>query len=253
MLLFLAHQAAGASWQALVTVVGVLSAALFLLVVARAVRVSSHSDLVLPLAGVVIISSMGTAQSDTLSDHVGWALPLGVVALLALIAYAFWPAAMRPTSPATITVVIVAILAGVLLEGPVSKALHPPVAVFDVQSLPFVDDVAMTIVSPATQSTVTSPVTIVLEVTGGTVGNRLMTPSEAPSDPEQLGLVRILDGTTDLLVLPLEPCTPQDPCTTLTYELDLAPGTHTLYPEFLTATGSTFRTSVFASLVLHVR
>lgn len=257
--IMLAHQGAGASWQALVVVICVLTAALFLLVVGKVVKVRDHNDLVLPLAGVVIISSLGTAQSDSLSDHVGWAIPVGVIALAGLLWAAFKPDDASLRSPITWVLVVVAALGGVVLQAPLSKSLHPAVLVFDASTLPTADDITISLVAPdhvdTTQGaavTATSPVTLVVTVTGGSVGNQLLDAAAAPSDPEELGLIRILEGNRELTVQPQESCSPDAPCTTLTYVLDLEPGTHTVYAEFLTATGSTFLPSVFKAMVLEI-
>lgn len=252
----LAHAGAGASWQALVAVIGVLTAGLFVLVVTRAVRIKESSDLVLPLAGVVIVSSLGTSASDTLSDQVGWAIPLGVVGLAALLVYGWRPDLMTLRHPTTWAVVAVAALSAFVFQGPLTRALHPPPILFDASSLPAVDDVTIAIRSPVPSENgsveVTSPITLELEITGGTVGGELLSAADAPADPESLGLVRVLDGSTVLDVQPEQTCTPEDPCTILTYVLELGPGPHQLVVEFLTATGTTFRTSVFDFIRLDV-
>ncbi len=258
----LAHAGAGASWQALVTVLSWLLAVLFVLVATKRVKVSEPGDLVLPIAGIVIVSSMGTASSDTLSDQIGWSLPIGVVALAGLVLASLRPDTWHLRSRHVQLTVAAGAIAAIALNAPLTSVLHPPPDYFDVTALPMVDDVRIQIVEPAVDDpserpTVSGPVTIVAEVTGGTVagsvpGTEPLGEDDAPEDPEELGLVRILDGATVLDVAPLEDCSPTSPCTRLTWELDLAPGTHQVLVEFLTATGSTFRTSVFDLVVVTV-
>lgn len=249
----LAHAGPGASWQALVTVLAVLVAVLFLLAVGGAVRITQPGDLVLPLSGVVIVSSLGTSASATFSDQVGWALPIGVVALVALVLYSTMPDDWALVSPWTGGVVAVAVIAAVALQSPLTRALHPPPIEFDPSALPAVDDLSIQIIQPGDQEQVASPVTLEVQVTGGTVGAPgLEFTSDPPADPEELGRLRLLDGATVLDVEPEEACSTQAPCTTLTYQLDLTPGTHQILVEFLTSDGSTFRRSVFDLVLIEV-
>ncbi len=248
----LAHAGAGASWQALVAVLCWLVAVLFILAITKVVKIQTPGDLVLPLAGIVIVSSLGTSASDTLSDQIGWSLPVGIVALAGLVAASMkpdeWTIKARPAQ-ATIVVAAVAALA---LNGWLTSVLHPAPEYFDVSSLPVRDDVELDITAPEDRSTVGTSVTLVVEVTGGTVGGQLLAEDDAPADPEELGLIRILDGASVLAVTPRETCSAEAPCTTLTYDLELAPGKHQILAEFLTATGTTFRSSVFSLVVLTV-
>lgn len=254
----LAHAGAGASWQALVTVLCWLLAGLFVLVVAKRVKVGEPGDLVLPIAGIVIVSSLGTSASDSLSDQIGWSLPLGVVSLVGLVLASMRPDAWRLTSRTTFQVTVVAaVLSALALNQPLTQVLHPPPVYFDATSLPTVVDVAIDITSPQAapgeRVAATSPVTIVAEVTGGSVSGTVpLSADQAPTDPEELGIIRVLDGAEVLDVRPVEDCSAQAPCTTLTFELELTPGLHQVLVEFLTATGSTFRTSVFDLVVLEV-
>jgi hypothetical protein len=246
----LAHAGAGASWQALVVAIGFLVAGLFLLVVLKVVKVREPSDLVLPLAGVVIVSSLATTASDSLSDQIGWVLPIGIIALGGLLWASLKPQEFTVTSRFTLILVGLAAVAGVALQGPLTNALHPALVEFDVTTLPQVDDVKISIITPQDDATVGTPFELVIEVTGGTIGGELL--ANIPVDPETFGNVRVLDGAKVLDVTPAESCSSDAPCTRLTYQIELTAGKHQLLVEFLTAKGTTFRSSVFALVVLDV-
>lgn len=253
MSVLIAHAGAGSSWQALVTAIGVLSAVLFLLAAAGVVKVKDHNDLVLPLAGVVIISSLGTGQSDFLSDQIGWALPIGVVALAGLVWLGFKPDEFSITAPPTLLLVGVAAIAGVLLQGPLTGAFHP-IEFFVPTNFAQLDDLEIDITSPTDQDVISGPFTLQVNIIGGSVSNVEQSEDDAPEDPEEQGILHILlGGANRLEVAPNEGCSIESPCTTLTYDLDLEPGVYTIFADFRTATGGTFGQSVFDRVQIEVR
>ena len=85
----LAHAGEGAGWQALVTVLAAGVAVVFVLVAVGRITLDEPGDLILPLAGVAIVSSLAPMLSDTLSDAVTWTLPAGAVLLVGLLLAAF--------------------------------------------------------------------------------------------------------------------------------------------------------------------
>jgi len=242
----LAHGGPGAAWQALVTVLAVLTAALFVAVVLRLVKVHQPGDLILPLAGVVVIGSLGPSASDTLSDGIGWAIPLGVVAVIGLLLYAISPDGLAITSPLVIGLVVAAVVASVALQAPLSRALHT-VSLFDPSQKPPTDDAAITVTAPPDGATVPTSFDLTVALTGATVGPPVLDPADAPRDPEELGRVRLLlNGSTILIVDPRETCTVAAPCSTVTFPLELPAGTHQVFVEFTRWDGVTFATAVFS-------
>ncbi len=254
MTLLLAHMGPGSTWQAPVALLSLLVAALFLLMVARVVKVRELTDLIVPFAAIALASALASASTDFLSDQVGWAIPLGVVGLGGVLWFAARPQKFGRTSPATIGIVVVAATASLALSGPLTNTLHPPPVFVDVTNLPVADDISVTILTPQLGETLAGPGPFLLqvEIQGGTVGELVTDVTDAPEDPEELGVLRVFNGATLLQVVPRETCSRTSPCTTVTWDIDLEPGTHTLVVEFLTATGSTFRTSVFATTIVTV-
>ena len=124
--LLLAHGGPGASWQAIVTIVCLGLAVLFVTVVAGWFEAARLDDLLLPVAAIVIIAGLGTGLSETVSDWVGWALPIGIVALAALVVHATTGRPLGWRSPLTWVAVVVAVVGAIVLVGPLTDALHPP-------------------------------------------------------------------------------------------------------------------------------
>ncbi|MEX1164618.1 MAG: hypothetical protein WEB03_13680 [Nitriliruptor sp.] len=124
--LMLAHAGEGATWQALLVVSSLGMVIVFGLVLIGRVQMSQPDDLVLPLAGVAIVSSLAPLGGELLSDWVGWAFPIGVVALVALILAALTPLRLAFTEPATYGAVASAAIGAIALQGPITVAWHPP-------------------------------------------------------------------------------------------------------------------------------
>lgn len=229
-LFVLAHAGEGATWQSLVVTVAAGLVVLFVLAVTGRLTLEAPDDLTLPLAGVVIVSSLAPVASATLSDLVGWGLPVGVVLLGALVAAATTPLRLRPGSAATWSIAIVALAAGVVLNTPLSRALHPPP-----EFLPSSDDAELAFAAPPDGAQVEAgEVEVIVELQGGSVAD-LPPDAEPPDDPEELGRVALFVDGRRAQVEPEERCTPTSPCTRLTYDLELDPGDHTLFAELRNA------------------
>ena len=123
--LLLAHAGAGATWQALLVVMSLGLAVVFGLVAAKRMRMAELDDLVLPIAGIAIVSSLAPLAGTVLSDWVGWAFPIGVVAFLALLLSVSTRLEFSLANPATYGVVLVAAGAAVVLHAPITQAWHP--------------------------------------------------------------------------------------------------------------------------------
>lgn len=226
----LAHAGEGATWQSLVVTVAAGLVVLFVLAVAGRLELERPDDLTLPLAGVVIVSSLAPVASATLSDLVGWGLPVGIVLLAALAAAAATRFELRADSVATWSVAVVAFAAGLALHAPLSRALHPPP-----EFLPTSDDAVLAFAAPDPGAVVEAgTVEVVVELQGGTVAET--SPEAAPpEDPEELGRVALFVDGRRAQAAPRERCTAARPCTRLTYDLELEPGDHVLLAEFRSA------------------
>ena len=125
MTLLLAHAGAGATWQALLTVMSVGLAVVLILVVVGRIRLDTPGDLTLPIAAVAVLSSLAPVGGDPLSDAAPWAVPAGVVVLVGLVATAVSrrPATVR--SPIIIGTVVAALVASLALAPTLVDAWYP--------------------------------------------------------------------------------------------------------------------------------
>ncbi|MEX0835404.1 MAG: hypothetical protein WD010_04890 [Nitriliruptor sp.] len=226
--LILAHAGEGATWQALLVVLSVGLVVEAVLAVLGRVRLDQADDLVLPLAGVAIVSSLAPLASEFLSDWVGWAFPAGVVALLAILAAALTPFDLSPRSPFTYGVAAIAIIAAVALHQPITLAWHPPP-----DFLPIADDIEVAITAPADSGDVPAgELTVTLTITGGSVQSELLAPDQVPTDPEEAGQLAVaIDGQV-LTPEFVEDCTVDAPCTEVTFPVEVEPGERVIAVEY---------------------
>ncbi len=228
----LAHAGAGAGWQALLTVISIGVGVLFLLHLFGRLQLAEPGDLVVPLSAVAVISALSPVASDTLSDWVGYAVPAGAVALIALVLVTTSPMQLRGAPALIGGFLLVAVVASVAAGPALTRAWHPRTDPFD---LPVAVDAAIEIVEPADGAELTAgTVRVVVAVAGGSVGPVAMTPEEAPNDLEELGQVSLfLDGIRRIDPIDQDRCTLERPCTTLTFEFEAEAGEHTIDAEFL--------------------
>jgi hypothetical protein len=239
----LLHAGAGSTWQAMVVVVGVVLAGVVLAAAIGRITISSRDDLLLPVAGAAIASSLGAVAHELLSDAIGWALPLAVVSLVALLLAAFTPLELRFPSPLAMGAVAVTIVAIVLLYEPLTVALHPPA-----ELLPLADDSEVSIVAPSDGAEVAAgPVAVVVEVTGGSIGPGGVPLAELPDDPEEAGALLVAlvevdeDGTlgdqTSIDPDTASSCTVAEPCEQVGFDVEVPAGTYRLIVEFVRGDG----------------
>lgn len=235
--LILAHAGEGATWQALLTLLALGLAVVFVLAAVGVVRLDEPGDLILPLAGAAVLASLSGATSQVLSDWVGWAFPLGVVVLVALVLAASTPLQLGLVSPLTWGAVALAVVGIVTLHAPIVRAWHPPPVTMTAAEL---DDLTVEVVEPADGSTVdVGPVEVVVEATGGSLGDGFVDQG-MPADPEELvGLTLTLVSSTSgqsttVTGDPAEDCA--SGCDRATYTVEVPePGEWTIFVEALTA------------------
>lgn len=235
--LVLAHAGEGATWQALLTLLALGLAVVFVLAAVGVVRLDEPGDLILPLAGAAVLASLSGATSEVLSDWVGWAFPLGVVVLVALVLAASTPLQLALVSPLTWGAVAIAVVGVVTLQGPIVRAWHPAPVTMTAAEL---DDLTVQVVEPADGSTVdVGAVEVVVEATGGSLGDGFVDQG-VPADPEELvGLTLTLVSSTSgqsttVTGDPAEDCTSGCDRATYTVEIPEA-GEWTIFVEALTA------------------
>lgn len=239
-MLVLAHAGEGATWQALLTMLSLGLMVVFVLVLAGKLRMRQPDDLVLPLAGVAILAALSGAVSETLSDWVGWAFPIGVALLIALVLAALTKLSIGWTTPLTIGAVVVAAVAATTLYTPIIRAWHPVSFASD-------ENIGVTIVEPSDGATVTTgTIDVVVTVSGDW---QIGVPN---ASGERLGVMRVfLDGFETDRVNPVENCTAG--CSTATYRVQIdEPGEVRLQVEFVALDGTQFVSTTFDSATLEV-
>lgn len=235
----LAHAGPGSTWQAMVVVVSVCLAICVMLAAAGRLQVDEPGDLLVPLAGSAVVGSLGIFGHAIISDAIGFAISVGVAALLALLLAAFTPLDLTPVSPLTLGSLALAIVGTVLLWQPLTIALHPPP-----DMLPLRDDSEVTIVSPEGGATVDAgDVAVTVAVTGGSIGPVSSALEELTLDPEEAGTLSVfVDG--DRIPVDWDGCTVADPCDEVTVTVPMAPGERELAVEFVRGDGTPFAPTV---------
>jgi hypothetical protein len=230
----LAHAGPGSTWQSLVTAVALGLAVIAVLVVAGRIRLGSVDDLILPLAAVAILSSLAPLADYWLSDWIGWTLPLGVVVLVSLVLALTTPLELTPTSPLTIGMVVVAAVSAAVLYAPLTRTLHPPA-----DFLPLSSDAEVRILVPEEGSSIEAgTVEVSVAVVGGSIGPGGLDLDELPADPEEAGDLTVFLDDERVEVDYLEDCTLDDPCTTVTFPLEVEAGERQLTVEFTRGDGT---------------
>lgn len=213
----------------------------FVLAVTGRLALDEPGDLVLPLAGAAVLSSLSGATSAVLSDWVGWAVPIGLATLVAVVLAATTSLSLSWRSPLALGAVVVGVAAAVVLHTTIEDAWHPTAngAVGAAWT-----DATLSLVSPGDGDTVAiGTVDVVVAVEGGTIGPGGRSFGE---NPEEFGTVRVfVDGR--LVAGPDGQAVPQredcdSGCVQATYPVELDRGPHVLSLEFLTADGESFAT-----------
>lgn len=257
----LAHAGAGASWQALLSLVALGLLLVVVLVAAGVVNLSTPGDLVLPLASVAVVSSLSGAATGVLSDWVWWAFPIGVVALLVLAIAATTSLRLALVSPLFLAAAAASVLSVVAFDDPITRAWHPQPLAIEIQNYP-VGDLDIEITSPLEGASVSAgTLEVVVEVTNGSIG---MGPTQDEFgadatllDPGERGYLQVfLDGVAlqedsgDPL-RPIESC--EDGCTTATYRIpDVETGVHRVIVEFKARDRNNFTPALFRQVQVDV-
>jgi hypothetical protein len=240
----LAHAGPGSDWQAMVVVAAVVLAAAVVAAAVGRLTVARLDDVVLPFATAAVLSSVGLLASEWLSDAIGWALPVGVVATATLVLAALTPLDLRLPAPLPMGAAALALVGAVVLHAPLTAALHPPAEV-----LPLAEDAEVAILAPTDGDTVPGPtVAVSVAVTGGTIGPGGLDLDELPADPEEAGDLAVAvaqvraDGTTTpqerVAVSYEEACTVATPCSQVRFPLTLEPGRWRVTVEFTRGDGT---------------
>ncbi len=239
-------------WIGPMTMAAAVLLVTFVLVVVDRVQVDAPGDLLLPAAAAVLVAGLaGSVGGDFVLDQGRWAVPAGIVVLVALLVAAFRDVDYGPTSRSTFAVLGVAVVAAVALFQPLDRAWFPA---DEDEPLPIPDDavVAAEVVQPLGADGV-----VVVRVTleGATFGDNVGV--ERPEDPETGLSPRFQVGPVYLQPPIPDDCAAAPTCTEAEFELTLPSGfvddpPETLIVEMLTADRLPFAPPVQARFDLPV-
>ena len=215
-------------WIGVMTVSAWVLLVVFALVVADRIELEAPGDLLLPLAAVVLVAGLTGSLGDVINDQGPWAVPAGLVVLIALLWAAFGDLDLTWGARSTYLVIGAAVVAAVALYAPLEGLWFPTGE--DDQPLPALEDaeVAAEVVEPLDEDG-----TVVVRVTldSATFGDN--TGGERPTDPETGLTPRFQVGPVYLTPPVPEECVEQEACTQADFELTLPSGFVTDPPESL--------------------
>ena len=215
-------------WIGVMTVASWVLLVVFVLVVVDRIEVRAPGDLLLPLAAVVLVAGLTGSLGDVINDQGPWAVPAGLVVLVALLWAAFGDLDLSWGRRPTYVVIAAAAVAAVALYAPLEGLWFPTDE--DDQPLPALQDAEVTaeVVEPLGEDgTVVVRVTLDSATFGDNVGG------ERPADPETGLTPRFQVGPVYLTPPVPEECVEQEACTEAEFELTLPSGFVSDPPESL--------------------
>jgi hypothetical protein len=238
-------------WIGVMTVSAWVLLAIFALHVARRLELDAPGDLLLPLAAVVLIAGLTGSLGDTISDQGPWAVPAGLVVLVALVWAAFGDVDFAWGQRRTFAVLGIAVVAAAALYSPLEDLWFPTDDADEVL-LPVPDDVevAAEVVEPLDDE---GRFAVRVTLQGASFNdNQTVTGGD---DPEEGVVPKFPVGSVVLNPTIPEACAAQDRCTEAVFQLTLPPGLtddppSELEVELLTADGRAFAPPVLAEYAL---
>jgi hypothetical protein len=245
----LAHAGAGSTWQAMVSVVALGLVVVVALAAAGRLELRAPGDLVLPLAAVAILSSLAPLGDRWLSDWIGWAFPLGVVALLGILLAAFTPLRLAADGVLLYVVIGLGVAGAIVLYRPLTIAWHPPA-----DMLPDPGAATIAILEPEEDSPVPAgETTVEVTVDGGSIGPGGVPFEELSADHTEAGALGVEVAGERVPVDLDQACTQDDPCERVSFPVELPAGDEVaLRVEFLRGDGMPFGPPVFDRVELLV-
>lgn len=230
------HAGPGSVWQAMVVIAGIVLAGTAVAVAAGRLRIERPTDLIAPAAATLAAASLGALGHMWISDGISWGLPIAIIAAGALVLHVATPLRLEGLSPLAGATLAVGMVSAVMLSGPLTMALHPPV-----EALPLAGDAEIAIVAPSDGDQVDREFALVVRVNNATIGPGAPTLEEwaqSSDDPTQMGVVVVsVDG--DRYEVGWDPaCTVNDPCQQTSAELTLPTGPSTITVEFVRGDGT---------------
>lgn len=215
-------------WIGVMTVAAWVLLVVFVMAIANKLQLDAPGDLLLPFAAVVLVAGLTGSLGDTINDQGPWAVPMGLVALVALLWAAFGDLDLAWGRRSTFAFIGVAAIAAVALYNPLENLWFP----VDENNIPLPPlgeaTVAAEVVDPLGEDG-----TIVVRVTldGATFGDN--TGGTRPADPEQDLVPRFQVGPIYLQPPIPEDCVAAEACTEAEFEMKLPDGFVSDPPEEL--------------------
>jgi hypothetical protein len=233
----------------MVTVVALGLALVVVLAAFDRLELQAPGDLVLPLAGVAILSSLAPLGDVWLSDWIGWAFPVGVVAFLSLLLAALTPLRLATDGVLLYVATGVAAVGALVLYQPLTLAWHPPP-----DYLPDPGSTEVAIVDPEEGDQLPAGETTVrVWVVDGTVGPGRVPFDDLPWDPAEQGVLEVTVAGERVEVDLDQECPEANPCSEVTFPVELPEGEDVgLQVEFLRGDGMPFSPGVIDRIVLDV-
>ncbi len=246
----LAHAGPGSTWQAMVSAVAVGLVLVVVLVAAGRLELRQPGDLVLPLAGVAILSSLAPLGDVWLSDWVGWAFPVGVVALASLLLSAFTPLRLAADGALLYVAGGLAVVGALLLYRPLTLAWHPPP-----ELLPDPGPTAVTILEPTDGAQVEAgDLGVEVAVEQGSIGPGRVLFDDLPWDPAEQGVLEVTVAGDRVEVEPGQDCPAVNPCREVSFTVEVPAGRGVgLQVEFRRGDGMPFSPAVLDRIEVDAR
>lgn len=209
----------------------------------------SPGDLVLPLAAVAILSSLAPLGDELLSDWIGWAFPVGTVALVALLLAAFTPLRLTTDGVLPYAAAGLAVVGALVLHQPLTVAWHPPL-----DRLPDPGGAEVAVLEPAEgEQLEPGEADVRVRVVEGSVGGGRVPFEDVPADPTEGGTLEVIVGGERVDVELDQDCPRSDPCREVSFPVELPEGEEVgLQVELLRGDGMPFSPSVIDRVRLDV-
>ncbi len=237
----LAHAGPGSTWQAMVTVVALGLVVVTILATLDRLELGAPGDLILPLAGVAILSSLAPLGDRWLSDWIGWAFPVGVVALAVLLLAALTPLQLGTGRPLPYVALGIAVVGAALLYRPLTIAWHPPP-----DYLPEAGDTRLEILEPADGAEIEAgELRLEVGVAEGSIGPGGVPFEDLGWDHAEAGTleVTVAGGRVDVELD--QECTVSEPCERVSFPVEVPPGEEiAIRVEFVRGDGMPFSPAV---------
>jgi hypothetical protein len=215
-------------WIGVMTVAALMLLVVFALYLFRRIEIDAPGDLLLPMAAVVLVAGLTGSLGDAINDQGPWAVPAGIVVLVALLIAGFGSRDFVWGERPTYVVIALAVVAAIVLFNPLESLWFPEESD---ETLPPLEDgvVVAEVLAPPDES---GTFTVLVTLENATFGDS--TSFERPEDPETELVPRFQVGPVYLQPPIPDECAAAEVCIEAVFELTLPAGFVSDPPEQLT-------------------